>query len=118
MFLPLYPIVVRAAQGLTGSYLTAGLLVSNLCAILSGYALYELALLDTDRYTARRTVKYLNALRPASGLASDGGVTSMATTPVNTHSIISTQTHSASMQRRFPVSNFHLPSIVMPLYLL
>ena len=69
VFLPLYPIVVRAAQGLTGSYLTAGLLVSNLCAILSGYALYELALLDTDRYTARRAVKYLNAL-PAAFLFS------------------------------------------------
>ena len=69
VFLPLYPIVVRAAQGLTGSYLTAGLLVSNLCAVLSGYALYELALLDTDRYTAHRAVKYLNAL-PAAFLFS------------------------------------------------
>ncbi len=69
VFFPLYPILVRIANYAFGSYLTSGLFVSNLCCVFAGYVFYELALLDTDRKTALRSLKYLCIL-PASFLLS------------------------------------------------
>ena len=65
VFFPLYPLLVRMLNPIFESYLVSGMFVSNLCAVFSGYLLYELALLDHDRYTAMRTVKYLCILPAA-----------------------------------------------------
>ena len=69
VFLPLYPVLVRLFSFLFGNYLTSGLFVSNVCWVFAAYLLYELALLDTDRRTALRSLKYLCIL-PASFLFS------------------------------------------------
>ncbi len=65
VFLPGYPVAVRIVSYLTGSELTAGLLVSALCFSGSGVMLYRLLRLDTDGETALRAVK-LFALCPAA----------------------------------------------------
>lgn len=69
VFMPLYPILVRIFQYIFGSYLTSGLFVSNVCCVFAGYLFYELALLDYDRKTSMRMLKYLCIL-PASFLLS------------------------------------------------
>ena len=69
VFFPLYPVLVRLFSFLFGNYLTSGLFVSNVCWVFAAYLLYELALLDTDRKTALRSLKYLCIL-PASFLFS------------------------------------------------
>ena len=69
VFFPLYPLLVRAFRYVFQNYFVSGLFVSNLCAVFAGYLLYEVALLDTDKRTARRTLRYLCIL-PASFLFS------------------------------------------------
>ncbi len=69
VFFPFYPIVVRLFTYVFRSFLASGLFVSNMCAVFSGYLLYELALLDMDRSTAMRSVRYY-CLLPASLLLS------------------------------------------------
>ena len=59
VFLPGYPLAVRAAALLTGDTLYGGLLVSWLCFPAAGTVLYRLALLDTDPPAALRTVRFL-----------------------------------------------------------
>jgi len=56
--LPLYPALTLLFGQLTGDALWGGLLVSTLCAVGAGYALYELVLLDEDRKTALRAAKF------------------------------------------------------------
>lgn len=67
VFFPFYPLVVRAFHYIFQNYLVSGLFVSNMMFLFSGYLLYELALLDADRRTALRAVKYLCIL-PATCL--------------------------------------------------
>lgn len=67
VFFPFYPLIVRAFHYIFQNYLVSGLFVSNMMFLFSGYLLYELALLDTDRRTALRAVKYLCIL-PATCL--------------------------------------------------
>ena len=69
VFMPLYPIVVRAFHYIFDNYLISGLFVSHVCCVFAGYVFYELALLDHDRDTAMRSLKYLCIL-PASFLLS------------------------------------------------
>ena len=69
VFFPLYPMLVRVFAAVFGNFLVSGLVVSNLCWIFAAYLFYELALLDTDRRSALRSLKYLCIL-PASFLFS------------------------------------------------
>ncbi len=65
VFLPGYPIVVRAVSYLTGSILSAGLVVSALSFAGAGCVLYKLLELDMDEGAAKRAVCFF-ALSPAS----------------------------------------------------
>lgn len=58
VFLPFYPVLVRAAAVLTRDYLASGILVSVICSSAAGSVLYRLARLDYDRETSLRAVKY------------------------------------------------------------
>lgn len=69
VFFPLYPILVRVFRFVFNNYLMSGLFVSNVCAVFACWAFYELALLDADRRTALRQLKYLCIL-PAAFLFS------------------------------------------------
>ena len=59
VFLPGYPLAVRAAERVVGSYLYAGLLVSALSFAGSGCVFYRLLRLDHSRTDALRALKYL-----------------------------------------------------------
>lgn len=59
VFLPGYPIAVRAAAAVVGDYLYAGLLVSALAFAGAGCVFYRLLRLDRSHADALRTVKYL-----------------------------------------------------------
>lgn len=66
VFMPLYPMTIRAVRWITRlPWLACALLVSNACLILALFALYRLAVMETDRDTARRAVWY-QALFPGS----------------------------------------------------
>lgn len=65
VFFPFYPLVVRAANYFFDSYLTSGLFVSNVCALFAGYVFYELCLIDYDRRTSLRMLKFLCILPAA-----------------------------------------------------
>lgn len=67
VFFPLYPIVVRLLAGLLQNYFASAFVVSNAATVAAGYLLYELALLDMDRRSARRAVKF-QFLMPAAFL--------------------------------------------------
>lgn len=69
VFFPLYPLLVRAADHIFRNYLTSGLFVSNVCALFAGYVFYELCLLDYDRRTSLRMLKFLCILPAAFLLA-------------------------------------------------
>ncbi len=69
VFFPLYPILVRLLAYVFQNYLVSGLFVSNVCCVFAGCLFYELALMDTDRRSALRALKYLCIL-PASFLLS------------------------------------------------
>lgn len=59
-FFPLYPLLMKAIGSLSGDrYFLAGLLVSNVCLILSCYVLYKLVEMQWSKKIARRSVKYL-----------------------------------------------------------
>lgn len=59
VFLPGYPLAVRAAAAVVGDYLYAGLLVSALAFAGAGCVFYRLLRLDGSHADALRTVKYL-----------------------------------------------------------
>lgn len=65
VFLPGYPVVVRALSLATGNYLYAGLVVSALCFAGSACLMYKLLRLDMSHELALRGVK-LFALCPAA----------------------------------------------------
>lgn len=69
VFMPLYPILVRCFHFIFNDYLASGLFVSGVCCVISGVMLYEVALLDYDIPTARRSLKFLCIL-PAAFLFS------------------------------------------------
>lgn len=59
-FFPLYPMTMELLGQLTGGeYFLAGIVISNVCLLLSGYFLYRLVLMDAGQKTALRSVKYL-----------------------------------------------------------
>ncbi len=59
VFFPLYPAAVRLVYLLTGNYFWAGVIVSNLCLAASCYLMYSLAVIDQDKSTALKAVRYL-----------------------------------------------------------
>ncbi len=65
VFLPGYPLLVRAFALLTGNYLYAGLLVSALCFAAAASMLYKLLRLDMPSAAALRGVKFF-VLCPAA----------------------------------------------------
>jgi len=58
-FFPLYPLIIRIAGRFAGDTFVAGLVVSNLSLVVGSVLLYRLARLETDEFTALRSVKYL-----------------------------------------------------------
>lgn len=69
-FFPLYPLLMKGLGQLAGDkYFFAGIIISNTCLLFSGYLLYKLIEQDTDRKTARLSVKYL-LLYPVSFILS------------------------------------------------
>lgn len=58
VFLPGYPLVIRLFYPLFHNYLYAGLFASSLCFAGAGTVLYRLALLDMDRETALRALRF------------------------------------------------------------
>lgn len=60
VFYPLYPILIKIVNS-TGinDFFISGMIISNVCLIISAVFLYKLALLDFDHKTSMRSVKYL-----------------------------------------------------------
>lgn len=58
-FFPLYPLLMRGIGWVIGDPYLAGLLISNICLLLSAYLLYRLVEADSNRTMAKRAVKYL-----------------------------------------------------------
>ena len=52
VFFPLYPLLIKAFNLITGNYFASALVISNLCAIGAGIMAYELAALDLERRDA------------------------------------------------------------------
>ena len=65
VFLPLYPILVRAVTFIFGNYFFSAMLISQLCFAFAGTLLYRLARLDMEHRDALRAVKYLVVLPSA-----------------------------------------------------
>ena len=59
VFYPLYSFLVSIVAKVSGSYLLAGVFVSDLCLGIGSYYLYKLVKLDFDDGTAMRSVKYM-----------------------------------------------------------
>lgn len=60
VFFPLYPLVVRALDPLTGMRTEwTCLIVSNACALAAGYVLYRMTEAEAGRTAARRAVRFL-----------------------------------------------------------
>ncbi len=58
VFLPFYSILIRLLHTVVRDWFLSGMLVSILCSSAAGCVLYRLALLDYDRETAQRALKY------------------------------------------------------------
>ncbi len=59
-FFPLYPMLMKLIGGVGGDhYFLAGLLISNVCLLLSCYVLYKLVEMQWSKKIARRSVRYL-----------------------------------------------------------
>lgn len=58
-FFPLYPLIMRFLGLVTGNYYLAGLIISNICLIISCVYLYRLVRLDYDEDTSIKSIKYL-----------------------------------------------------------
>jgi hypothetical protein len=59
-FFPLYPLLMKLLGNvLGGQYFWAGLLISNVCLLLSSYVLYRLVEMQWGKKIARRSIKYL-----------------------------------------------------------
>lgn len=60
VFFPLYPTLMNILGRLTGGeYYLAGLFISNLCLLISGFLLYHLVKSEYNQRTALNAVKYL-----------------------------------------------------------
>lgn len=58
-FFPLYPLLIRFVGNVIKDYPVAGILISNICLLLSAAFLYKLILLDFDQKTAKKSILYL-----------------------------------------------------------
>jgi hypothetical protein len=58
VFYPLFPLAIKAAWYIVRDFFSSAILVSIVCAVISGIFLYELSLLDHERRDALRTVKF------------------------------------------------------------
>jgi hypothetical protein len=59
-FFPLYPLLIRIAGVATGSYLTAGLIISNTASFFAMLYLYKLVEHQYNRHVAQRAVFYVS----------------------------------------------------------
>lgn len=59
VFYPLYPILIKIANFSINNYFISGLIISNICLIISAVLLYKITLLDFDHDISMRSVKYL-----------------------------------------------------------
>ena len=58
-FFPLYPLLARLGEKITGDLFTSGLIVSNIFLLVSCIFFYKLVKLDYSNNTALRSIKYL-----------------------------------------------------------
>jgi hypothetical protein len=58
VFYPLFPLAIKAGWYIVRDFFSSAILVSTVCAVISGIFLYELSLLDHERKDALRTVKF------------------------------------------------------------
>lgn len=65
VFLPFYPILIRAAAGFIGDYFLTAMLISHLAFSLAGCVMYRVARFDMDHDDAIRSVRIL-ALLPSA----------------------------------------------------
>ena len=65
VFLPGYPLAVRAANVIFGNYLVSGLIVSALCFAGAGVVFYKLLRIDIPHNVAIRAIKFL-CISPAA----------------------------------------------------
>ncbi len=65
VFFPLYPLIIKALHFIVGDYFVSAMLVSNIFAIASAIACYELTALEMPFTEAKSSVKYM-LLLPAA----------------------------------------------------
>ena len=58
-FFPLYPIMIKLLSFIVQDYFISGIIISNLCLILSCFLIYKIVRLDEDEETSMRSIKYL-----------------------------------------------------------
>ncbi len=58
-FFPLYPLLMRIFGSIIRSEFVAGIVISNICLIVTAIFLYKLVRIDSDKQTAFDSVKYL-----------------------------------------------------------
>ena len=58
-FFPLYPLLMRLLEYITGNYYIAGMVISNIALIIAGIYLFKLVSLDSDNEVALNSIKYL-----------------------------------------------------------
>lgn len=58
-FFPLYPLLMRLLGIAIGDFYNAGLIISNVCLIITCFYLFNLVKLDNDREVALNSIKYL-----------------------------------------------------------
>ncbi len=58
-FFPLYPLLMRFVARLTGEYISAGLLISHISAVVAFILFYKLVRLDKGEGTAKKTLIHL-----------------------------------------------------------
>lgn len=64
-FFPLYSLVVRLLNNITGSYLVAAILISSVCSFLSLHLLYKLVSINFDKRIAEKVI-FLSLIFPTS----------------------------------------------------
>jgi len=58
-FFPLYPLLMRLLGKIIGDTYIAGIIISNICLIITAHFLYKLVRLESDQETSLKAIKYL-----------------------------------------------------------
>lgn len=59
VFFPLYPYLMKLLGSITHDFYISGIIISNICTLISCIFLYKLVILDETHDTALRSIKYL-----------------------------------------------------------